>query len=199
MYEQELEPTCLEDATNKSNVTTTSSLREEPKPDIAVSFPDAPENADAAISPQEVVDIEFSPSEDETAPLSGVDEQNASTSGAPNGETGEPTAEAETKPIEVTRMTYSEFDSFMEQASEVELFNCRPYWPTPGDIEMHSDEFPQRKFILFLSWLLDMNGEPQNDAERRSRKAMQDYIYQHLQFVDDSTESSPLLEEVDFA
>lgn len=93
----------------------------------------------------------------------------------------------ETKPTnhEVIVMTFEEYDKFMEQAADIELYNCQPYWPTSGDLELHQQDFPLKQMILFLSWLLEMNGKPCTDTEKRSHKAMQQFVYERLQLVEE--------------
>lgn len=80
--------------------------------------------------------------------------------------------------------TFDEYDAFMQRAAEVELFDTKPYWPTAGDIALHESEFTTKQLVLTFSWLLDSNGEPSTDAERRSQKAMKQYIYRHLKLVE---------------
>lgn len=96
--------------------------------------------------------------------------------------------------LEIIVITYEEYDRFMEQAAEVELYNCQPYWPTPGDLEMHIQDFPAKEFALFLSWLLDMNGVPKTEAEHRSHKAMQQFLYERVQFVEELPEPTEVAE-----
>lgn len=97
---------------------------------------------------------------------------------------------------ESVNMTFDEFDQFMEQAADVELFNCKPYWPTSGDLEMYERDFPLRELVLFLSWLLEMNEPPKTDAEVRSQKAIKQFVYERLNLVEELPET-PLSEEVD--
>lgn len=96
--------------------------------------------------------------------------------------------------LKIIVITYEEYDRFMEQAAEVELYNCQPYWPTPGDLEMHIQDFPAKEFALFLSWLLDMNGTPKTEAEHRSHKAMQQFLYERVQFVEELPEPAEAAE-----
>ena len=94
---------------------------------------------------------------------------------------------AQEAPLEPVIMTFDEFDQFMEKATDVELFNCKPYWPTSGDIELYKRDFPLRDLVLFLSWLLEMNESPKTDAEVRSQKAIKQFVYEHLNLVEELT------------
>lgn len=85
----------------------------------------------------------------------------------------------------VHTMTFDEYDQFLDQAAEVELFNLKPYWPTSGDIEMHQDKFTTAQLALMFTWLLENNGPPTTDAERRSYLTMKQYVYDHLKLVDE--------------
>lgn len=87
--------------------------------------------------------------------------------------------------LEPVVMTFDNFDQFMEKATDVELFNCKSYWPTSGDIELYKRDFPLRDLVLFLSWLLEMNEPPNTDAEVRSQKAIKQFVYEYLNLVEE--------------
>ena len=82
-------------------------------------------------------------------------------------------------------MTFAEYDAFVAEAAHVEKFNHSPYWPNPADIEVLAQKFPAQKLVLFLEWLLSVNGEPANDQQRDSQHAMRQYNNQHLILADE--------------
>lgn len=82
-------------------------------------------------------------------------------------------------------MTFEELEIFEGQAEKIELFNLKPYWPTPEDIDRFSGKFDSKSMALFLNWLLDMNGEPETDTQKSSFSAMHHYINEHIILSDE--------------
>ena len=84
-------------------------------------------------------------------------------------------------------MTFEELEIFEGQAEKIELFNLKPYWPTQEDIDRFSSKFDSKRMALFLNWLLDMNGEPETNAQKSSFSAMHHYINEHIVLSDEGT------------
>lgn len=81
---------------------------------------------------------------------------------------------------DVCFMTFDELELFESQSEKIELFNLRPYWPTPADIEQFKKKFEAKKMALFLNWLLNMNGEPETEAAKESYSAMHHFVNEHI-------------------
>lgn len=88
-----------------------------------------------------------------------------------------------TNPLDA-QITFDAYDKFIDQACEVESFNHKPYWPNIEDILEYAAKFPALNLTLFLSWLLEMNGEPRNKAEQRACAEIKQYLREHLEFTD---------------
>lgn len=82
------------------------------------------------------------------------------------------------------KISFEDYDKFIDQACEVESFNHKPYWPNIDEIMEYAEKFPALNMTLFLSWLLEMNGEPRNKAEARACSEIKQYLREHLTFTD---------------
>ena len=81
-------------------------------------------------------------------------------------------------------MTYDEFD---ETVAAFERINRkrRTFWPTSSDME-YMERNPDR-FVLYLTYLDTTNEKPINAEEEYSRKNIKQFIYEHLNLVDQRT------------
>lgn len=81
-------------------------------------------------------------------------------------------------------ITFDLFDTFMDTAANVAAFNKEPYWPTMADIKFYEDELPSLRLQLFLTWLLEANGDPATEQDKQRKADIQQYLREHLQIGD---------------
>ena len=82
------------------------------------------------------------------------------------------------------RMTFDAYDTFLEEAHEIEPFNLKSYWPSVNDIKIYAHRFPAKQVSMFFSWLLETNSTPNTNEERASQVAMKQFIYEYLLLED---------------
>lgn len=81
-------------------------------------------------------------------------------------------------------ITFDLFDAFLDTATNVTAFNKEPYWPSMADIKFYEDELPTLRLQLFLTWLLEANGEPATEQDKQRRADIQQYLRDRLQIGD---------------
>lgn len=89
-------------------------------------------------------------------------------------------------------MTFSEYDSLFEKASQAELVKTQKYFPSRSEILAHepngNNKIESKKFIIFLSWLLEINPPPETIEELDSKEHIEQYLRAHLILADTDKE-----------
>lgn len=76
-------------------------------------------------------------------------------------------------------LTYKELDKYESAYEKMEI---EPFWPNPNQLRIM--ENAPDKYVLFANFLYEKNPAPRNQAEKYSKKGLQEFIYQHLQLSD---------------
>lgn len=79
----------------------------------------------------------------------------------------------------VVRMTFDEYDAFLEKIKHV---NTPTFWPSLEDLDRMEQE--PGKWILFACYLDEAGQPPQNKDEEYRRKTLRKFIQKHLELYD---------------
>jgi len=93
----------------------------------------------------------------------------------------------------VVEMTFEAYDQLVEQLNEIDLYNEKPYWPSPEDFRFYQSEQSLDQVIRFAIWLLEKNGNPETEEEIESKKYLKEYLLKHLSLIDDEVEMEEIV------
>ena len=76
-------------------------------------------------------------------------------------------------------MTFDEYDDFIEEMGKSEK---KTYYPSVEDMDQFDPN--NRESVLFAVYLYEFGEKPKTNAEKYSRKNLQDFIYKNLELID---------------
>jgi hypothetical protein len=80
----------------------------------------------------------------------------------------------------MVQITYSDYDNLLEIFEKI---NVKTFWPGVEQIDIF--EKNPDKWIYFVCYLLEAGVQPKTNAEKYSKKSLNQFVAKHLEFVND--------------